>query len=130
MFFQYLFYLGLIPIIMYEIIGFTAPTRLCRFMKKFESVKYPEERYAPEQMFFFVFGMFYWIYNIIGLMSSQWVEFLAILVLACITLLTRKLTKGKGFPILIWIDSFITLVILIFILVNKFSLHVNLIHYL
>lgn len=71
---------------------------------------------SPTMLCYFVFNIFYLIFTIIGFMSSQWVLFAAIFFLSLIP---------KRYLWMKYADSIITLLILAFILINKFHLHIN-----
>lgn len=72
----------------------------------------------------FAFTMTYWLWTLIGLTSSQWQSFLALLCLSFVYGGVQKLlgTEGLKADIALRIDAAISVVILIFILVNKFQL--------
>lgn len=64
-------------------------------------------------------GIIYLIYCLVGLMSSQWVLFALIILLAFIP---------KRWLWWRYVDSIVTLLILAFILLNKYHFHINMFH--
>lgn len=64
-------------------------------------------------------GIIYLIYCLVGLMSSQWVLFALIILLAFIP---------KRWLWWRYVDSIITLLILVFILLNKYHFHIDMFH--
>ena len=64
-------------------------------------------------------GIIYLIYCLVGLMSSQWVSFALIILLAFIP---------KRWLWWRYVDSIVTLLILAFILLNKYHFHINMFH--
>jgi len=60
----------------------------------------------------------YCLWTIIGLFSSQWICFLVIILLSLI--------PKKQSVVLRWIDALVTVVILLFIILNAYHLHLNL----
>ena len=64
-------------------------------------------------------GIIYLIYCLVGLMSSQWVLFALIILLAFIP--KRRLWWR-------YVDSIVTLLILAFILLNKYHFHIDMFH--
>jgi len=64
-------------------------------------------------------GIIYLIYCLVGLMSSQWVLFALIILLAFIP---------KRWLWWRYVDSIVTLLILVFILLNKYHFHIDMFH--
>lgn len=64
-------------------------------------------------------GIIYLIYCLVGLMSSQWVLFALIIILAFIP---------KRWLWWRYVDSIVTLLILAFILLNKYHFHIDMFH--
>lgn len=64
-------------------------------------------------------GIIYLIYSFVGLMSSQWVLFALIILLAFIP---------KRWLWWRYVDSIVTLLILAFILLNKYHFHIDMFH--
>ena len=64
-------------------------------------------------------GIIYLVYCLVGLMSSQWVLFALIILLAFIP---------KRWLWWRYVDSIVTLLILAFILLNKYHFHIDMFH--
>lgn len=64
-------------------------------------------------------GIIYLIYCLVGLMSSQWVLFALVILLAFIP---------KRWLWWRYVDSIVTLLILAFILLNKYHFHIDMFH--
>lgn len=65
---------------------------------------------------FQLFELFYFIVLVVGLLSSQWVGFIAILILSFIP--KRTVTFRK-------FDGVLSMLILLFILLNKYQFHIH-----
>jgi hypothetical protein len=63
-----------------------------------------------------LFNMFYFIYVFVGIFTSQWWLFLTIIAMSFIP---------KKKPLARKIDAIVTMAILLFILINKYYLHIN-----
>jgi len=75
----------------------------------------------------FIFTMTYWLWSLIGLTSSQWQSFLALIVLSLIYGLAQKAigisnAGNLASQIALRIDATLSITILIFILINRFQL--------
>lgn len=64
-------------------------------------------------------GIIYLIYCLVGLMSSQWVLFALIILL---TFIPKRWLWWR------YVDSIVTLLILAFILLNKYHFHIDMFH--
>lgn len=87
--------------------------------KKRTGTKVTAEDYSGTFIIYVVLQVFYWIYCMMGLMSSQYLLFAVLLMLGIIP--QRKLW-------LLRIDSAITIGILLFIMLNKYHFHIDLYH--
>lgn len=76
-----------------------------------------EDKWTSAQGAFAVFNVVYFAWTIVGLLSSQWVLFAALL---AISFIPRKNI------VMFWINAAISLMLLVFMLVNKYHLHINL----
>lgn len=87
------------------------------YLEFVESINNKEKDKKPDfkQSTFILLSFFYLIWGFTGLMTSQWVLFLVLIILSFIP-------KGKG-TILRKIDAILSFVILMFILLNKYHLH-------
>ena len=117
---MYFIFLLVFPII-YEALCLVKPSRV----KKMIDLGRKEEKTSEEKTTFVVFGIFiifYMILTVVGLFSSQWIGFLVLILLSFI--------PKHGIKWLVFIDSFISLFILLFIILNKFHLHIDILSYL
>ena len=114
---KHLFYIvSLLPLI-YEVIVITRPKKIFQFTQQLKVIG-SWNNYSSQQKAFTLFSLFYWIWVIIGLFSSEWIAFLALLILALI---------HKRNSTMLWFDGIISLVILLFTVVNVYYLHINII---
>ena len=114
---KHLFYIvSLLPLI-YEVIVITRPKKIFQFTQQLKVIGI-WNNYSSQQKAFTLFSLFYWIWVIIGLFSSQWIAFLALLILALIP---------KRNSTMLWFDGILSFVILLFTMVNVYYLHINII---
>ena len=106
-----LFYLFGILAILWEFAVLTDTNKIHYFLGNKEKNK-DNDNYT--NLSFLMLGYFLWA--IVGLFSSQWILFLVLIVLSIIP--TKHI-------VLRWIDSLLSLLILLFILINKFHLHID-----
>jgi len=71
--------------------------------------------YSTSYIIYVMFGFFYLFLCIVGLMSSQWILFGALLLLG---LIPKKWITWR------YIDGTLSIVILLFILLNKYHFHI------
>lgn len=113
----YLFYFPAFIAILWELMyGVLSPKRTHSFVKSFKGKKFDD--LTSSQKSVSVCMIFYMIWVLVGLMSSQWVIFIALLLVSI--LIPKKIL------IIRWIDSLISLALLIFLILNKFHLHIDL----
>jgi len=86
--------------------------------KQKESGKVSFEDTNPKFIGYSIVMMMYWILCLVGLMSSQWLGFVLLIALGCIPI--RKLWWR-------YVDSIISIAILLFIVLNKYHFHIDLI---
>jgi hypothetical protein len=113
-FFTFLFYAFAVLPIIWEAVIISSPIRMSRKIKAMKDAKAKE--YTTNQSAASVFLLTYAFWSIIGLMSTQWIGFAAILVLSLIP-------RGN-FWFFRWVDSVISIAILVFIVINKYHLHI------
>lgn len=109
------FYLLTAVCLMYEVIALFGAKKIAAGVKKYKDVKDPK-MFSPEYLTFLVFNYIYLFFCLVGLMSSQWIGFALIFILALIpkcNLLWRR------------IDAILGIVILVFILLNKYQFHID-----
>lgn len=87
-------------------------------LEKERSLMYLKEH--PALLFVLLYNIFGWIMLLVGLASSQWFCFLLIILLS----ISRFQRLGAW---AVWIDSFLSALILMFAVVNKYHLHLNIV---
>lgn len=116
---KHLFYfIAIIPII-WEIFVFVNPKKVATFISILrEKSKYnlTEKNYTNTEKAFSILNLGYMVWTIAGLFSSQWVLFIFLTILGIMP---------KKHYITIWIDSLISLGLLIFIILNVYHLHID-----
>ena len=120
----HIFYL-LIPIfLLFEIFAYQNAERIMRKIAEFKaSPKDEPKEYLSKNIdvfLYYVFNLFYACYIFIGIFSSQWILFGLFFALSIGfgQIKRRNVTMRK-------IDSIISFIILLFILINKYHLHIN-----
>lgn len=73
--------------------------------------------YDKKESIFIICNYLYMVYDVIGIFSSQSIIF-------CILCIMAFIPNSKNILVM-WIDSFITFLILVFILFNIYYLHIN-----
>lgn len=114
------FYLFAFVAIVWELITVTSPRRVVNFQKRFNENTKDFGDWEQNQRLVGVFMLCYIAWTLIGLLSSQWIIFLSLLALGLIP---------KGMVVWRWIDSVISLALLIFMLLNVFHLHIDLLQW-
>ena len=118
----HIFYIGLIIFIIYEVYSFLNAEKINTRQTEYKDLPKDvnKEYFLWKNGGFLIklslFNMFYFIYVFVGIFSSQWLLFLAILLLSLIPKKTVAVRR---------IDSVLTIIILLFILINKYHLHIN-----
>lgn len=69
-----------------------------------------------------IWTLVYFSWSIIGLFTSQWEIFLALFILSLATGAVAKIFKNH-ISIILKVDAFITVILLVFMLINRFHLH-------
>ena len=125
----HLFYIMVIFCLMIEIItllnlkGITLGLSKYRRLKKENNGDIPRDKISNKFIIYTICSVSYLIICLIGLMSSQWICFLAIIVQSLsVSRLRRK------YIIVGYLDSILSFAILLFILINKYHLHINLLN--
>lgn len=119
----HIFYIGLIIFIIYEVYSFLNAEKINTRQIEYKDLPKDvnKEYFLWKNGGFLIklslFNMFYFIYVFVGIFSSQWLLFLAILLLS---LIPKKIVAVRR------IDSVLSIIILLFILINKYHLHINL----
>lgn len=110
-----IFYFFSIIAIIWEIIVITNPTRISKFIGTYNNKEMDGLTPKQRSLSFYMLGYLVWC--ILGLFTGQWILFLLLLILG---LFPKKL------PILTFINSLISLFLLVFIVLNVYHLHFDL----
>lgn len=114
-FMKHLFYFIAILPLLWEMINLLNVKRAHNFHKRMKLKKGFESFTSPEKSLSFLsLGYLIWIF--IGLFSFQWIVFLAIIMLS---LIPKKLIVIR------WIDSLISFILLLFILLNAYHFKID-----
>ncbi len=115
-----LFYLIAVLPIIWELITITQPKKVHSFIDgvrhKTEN-KIPIEKFSEKEKSFIILQFAYIAWIIVGLFTFNWIIFLTIILISLIP---------KRNLILRWLDGFITLLLLLFIVINQSHLHIDL----
>jgi hypothetical protein len=111
-----LFYLMALWPIMYEILSLTDTLKINMIRADLKK-KQPEEKYTTMESFVAFGNLFYLIWSFVGLFTFQWPVFLLLIGMGLIPK-TSNLTICR-------IDAFISLMVLIFLIVNSYHLHLT-----
>lgn len=111
---KHIFYiLTLLPLLM-EVKTFLSPIKTTAFVKSIKGKKWEEQ--TDKQKAFTAFQLFYIVWTIIGLFSFQWPLFLSMF---CLGFFPKK------HFILRLIDSLITIILLLFLIINAYHLKID-----
>jgi hypothetical protein len=120
---RHLFYLLGIVAVLWEFTVLTQTNRILKFKKQFKKdVKNSFDEWNSTQKTYSFFALGYIIWTFAGLLSSQWLVFLFLILISVI------IPKNK--VLLLKFDSIISIICLLFIILNKYHLHINLYEYL
>lgn len=116
----HIFYLLLFIFIYYEISVIGNAERIVKKQEEYKSLPKDDKLEYLSKNFSLVaysaFNVFYLLYVFVGLFTSQWWLFLTIIAMSFIP---------KKKPLARKIDAIVTMAILLFILINKYHLHIN-----
>lgn len=116
----HIFYLLLFIFIYYEISVIGNAERIVKRVEEYKNTPKDEKlEYLSQNnslVSYFIFNLFYFSYVFVGLFTSQWWLFLTIIAMSFIP---------KKKPLARKIDAIVTVAILLFILINKYHLHIN-----
>lgn len=113
------YFLTLFPIL-WEMINLYNPRKVHNFISSYKSIKGKSiEDYTLNQKSFTYFNVGYLIWTFIGLFSFQWVLFIFLFALGLIP---------KKIIVLRWIDGLVSFLILVFIILNAYHLHIDVSH--
>ncbi len=112
---KHIFYLLTLLPLTYELVCFWNLKKTHEFVKRMKNIKWDDCN--TNQKLFSSFNFFYLLYVIIGIFSTQWIEYLLLLLL---TFLPNK------FILIRIINTSFSLILLIFIILNVYHFHINL----
>ena len=121
----HVFYILIAFFIFVELIVLFSQKNIHSAVKRFKKLnkekkgKLTFDEIGASMAFYQSIGIIYLIYCFVGLMSSQWVLFLLIILLAFIP---------KRWLWWRYVDSLVTLLILVIILLNKYHFHIDMFH--
>ena len=101
--------------ILWEIIVVTSPTKVTKFIKSYENKNIDGFTKTQKNLSYCMLGYIVWC--LIGLVSSQWVIFLILLLLGII---------NKRIAIITFITGLLSLLLLMFMLLNLYHFHIDL----
>lgn len=113
---KHLFYFIAFLPILWEAMVLANPRVVNRFLDNLKAKKGNSEQYTQTEKFFGVLQIGYFIWCFIGLFSSQWVLFLPMVILGVIP---------KRYHTLRYVDSLISLALLIFIILNAYHFRID-----
>lgn len=116
---KHLFYFIAFLPILWEIMVLSNPKKVARFISILRAKsKYnlTKKNYTNAEKAFYLLNLGYIGWSIAGLLSSQWVLFLIIILLGFMP---------KKHYITIWINSLLSLAVLIFIILNAYHFHID-----
>ena len=109
------YFIGLLPII-YEMTVVTNPKRVYLFKERMKAAR-KLDNFTSSQKSYAILSLGYLVWVFVGLFSFNWVAFLALIALSLI---------HKKYVILMWVDSVITVIILLFIILNSYHFKIDL----
>ena len=115
----HIFYFFAIFALLYELLVLTDTKNASKFLIDLTNKLKIKEDLATKEEAFSIFMLGYTIWNFIGLFSSQWVLFLILLLLSIFSF--------KKYPFLLFIDALISFGLILFIILNKYHFHINII---
>jgi hypothetical protein len=111
----HIFYIFILFPLVWEIIVTSSPRKVSNFVREFKGLSMDEATPKQKQLGYYMLG--YLIWNLLGLLTGQWILFTIILGLGLIP---------KNNVFLTFLNGFISLVILIFLVINQYHLHIDL----
>lgn len=111
-----IFYLPAFIAIMWELLyGVMSASKTQKFIKEMKGKKLNE--YNSSQKSLAMCMLLYFIWTLVGIISSQWIIFILIILISI--LIPKKIIFIRV------IDSLVTLFLLVFMLLNKFHFHID-----
>lgn len=112
----HIYYLFTFMFLIYEFMTVVDPIKIHRFAIKFKNRDKNKEMSSNENIYLF-FNLFYMTWALLGLLTFQWPIFLYIVIAAFIP---------KTWIVWRWIDAAIGVIILLFIILNKYHFQIDL----
>ena len=113
---KHIFYFAAMFPICWEMYGVTNAKKVCDYVKRMSGLPKDEKSKDKTYQAYLLMQFFYFAWAMIGLFSSQWFLFLAMFLLAFIP---KKIVWLRS------VDSLLTLILLMFIVLNAYHFHFN-----
>lgn len=113
---EFFFYIWAILAILWETMVISSPKKVLDFRTRLRNAINEDGEKTSTMKAYGMFTILYFLWVIVGLFTSQYVIFLIILLLGSIS-------KKKVW--IVWIDSVVTLGLILFIILNKYHWHIN-----
>ena len=118
------YFFGLIALL-YEILVIFNTAKILDYSETV--IKDKSKNMTGTQAFFILCLFLYIIWAFVGLLSFNWILFLALILLSVIGTIITKITKNRIVKIIYRkFDGILSACILLFIILNKYHLHINL----
>lgn len=117
--FKFIFYFFGIVAILWEFISLYNYDKLQAIKVRAKKAELGEAKFTSTDSALGICMVLYFIWNMVGIFTSQWVIFISIFILS----MFNGVIKGK-----VWnaIDSVITIALIMFAIVNTYHFHINL----
>lgn len=87
--------------------------------------KIKNEEFGPEQFYYTILYILYFILGVMGFLTSQWLGFLILFLSGFLLSLIKKISKSETFEkTILIIDAIISVFIGLFIVLNKFHFQI------
>lgn len=114
---KHLFYAISIMPILWEMAGITEPKRVQSFLERLRNKKNEKPIvYTSTEKRFLQMQFLYFVWGFIGLFTNQWPLFLVLFLISLIP---------KRNIVLKWLDALYSFLLIVFILLNEYHLHIN-----
>ena len=123
---EFLFYMWAIVAILYEAIVMVNPKDATRHINDLKNRNKNKLEQSENQKLFNIFQFLYMVWVLVGLFTTYWVVFLFFLIFSYSTsLLMKKTYTDFDQQVMIrGVDAVISFLILLFIVINKYHLHI------
>lgn len=120
---KHLFYLFIVVPILIELYNIGENQKVHNFIKKIKNTKDNKFDYLTgKQSLYILMNFMYLIWGLVGLFTNQWVLFLFLMVFI--------IPLKQHSHIIRWIDSFVSLILLLFIVINEYHLKIDILDYI